>query len=401
MNRRLGFLLPLVVATLVAGVVPAAADDLDDDLQSVSRRITNLTSQIDDATAQRSALAAGLRDSEARLNDVLGSINGLRGELTELEGSIADRESSLAAVRDELSEQYALLARTRDELERAREASIEWAREAYMNAGQSSSDIAFSATALSEVALGVEYLDRLTRDSTAAADRYAVLAEREEAERDEIEATEAEIEVELAGLDAEKSALEATRELLQSRSDDLQAEYERQREILAAVETEIADWEGELTALEREQASIRQVIAERAAPAQSSVKPAAGRLVRPVPGAISSGFGPRIHPIYGTRKMHQGVDMNGSLGDPIRAANGGTVILAGAKGGYGTTVMIDHGGGMVTLYAHQSKLAVSTGDRVSAGEVIGYVGSTGLSTAPHLHFEVRINGTPVDPVKYL
>ena len=99
--------------------------------------------------------------------------------------------------------------------------------------------------------------------------------------------------------------------------------------------------------------------------------------------------------------MHNGLDMNGAQGSPIVAANGGTVILSGVKGGYGNTIMVDHGGGMVTLYAHQSTLAVGGGAKVSRGQVIGYVGSTGQSTGPHLHFEVRINGAPVNPANYL
>lgn len=99
--------------------------------------------------------------------------------------------------------------------------------------------------------------------------------------------------------------------------------------------------------------------------------------------------------------MHNGLDMHGNAGDPIRAAADGKVIFAGVKGGYGNAVMIDHGGGMVTLYAHQSKLLVKEGERVKAGDVIGLIGSTGLSTGPHLHFEVRLNGSPVDAAKYL
>jgi len=89
------------------------------------------------------------------------------------------------------------------------------------------------------------------------------------------------------------------------------------------------------------------------------------------------------------------------MGQPIVAAAGGTVIYAGVKGGYGNTLMVDHGGGMVTLYAHQSKFAVGYGASVGAGQVIGYVGSTGDSTGPHLHFEVRIGGGPVNPSRYL
>ena len=99
--------------------------------------------------------------------------------------------------------------------------------------------------------------------------------------------------------------------------------------------------------------------------------------------------------------MHNGVDMNASQGDAIKAAAAGTVILAGVKGGFGITIMIDHGGGMVTLYAHQSRLGSSVGQKVKAGETIGYIGSTGLSTGPHLHFEVRINGVPKNPASYL
>ena len=99
--------------------------------------------------------------------------------------------------------------------------------------------------------------------------------------------------------------------------------------------------------------------------------------------------------------MHNGVDMNAGSGQAIVAASSGTVIFAGVKGGYGNTIMVDHGGGMVTLYAHQSKFAVSAGQSVKRGQTIGYVGSTGVSTGPHLHFEVRIGGNPVNPAKYL
>jgi murein DD-endopeptidase MepM/ murein hydrolase activator NlpD len=99
--------------------------------------------------------------------------------------------------------------------------------------------------------------------------------------------------------------------------------------------------------------------------------------------------------------MHNGADMSAGSGTPIHACRAGTVVIAGGQGGYGNTTVIDHGGSMATLYAHQSSLAAREGAHVEAGEVIGYVGSTGMSTGPHLHFEVRLSGNPVDPAAYL
>jgi murein DD-endopeptidase MepM/ murein hydrolase activator NlpD len=125
-----------------------------------------------------------------------------------------------------------------------------------------------------------------------------------------------------------------------------------------------------------------------------------GTMIRPVNGPITSGFGYRIHPIFGYRRFHSGVDFGVGYGTPIRAADSGTVVYATGMGGYGNVIMINHGGGISTLYAHQSSFAV-TGGSVGKGQVIGYVGSTGWSTGPHLHFEVRVNGSPVDPMGYI
>jgi murein DD-endopeptidase MepM/ murein hydrolase activator NlpD len=116
---------------------------------------------------------------------------------------------------------------------------------------------------------------------------------------------------------------------------------------------------------------------------------------------IVSGFGYRSHPIYGSRRLHTGIDLDADSGDPIYAAGAGVVLSAGWRGGYGNCVVIDHGGGIGTLYGHMSSLGVSTGDTVGQGTRIGAVGSTGASTGPHLHFEVRTNGEPVNPVPYL
>jgi murein DD-endopeptidase MepM/ murein hydrolase activator NlpD len=127
-------------------------------------------------------------------------------------------------------------------------------------------------------------------------------------------------------------------------------------------------------------------------------RPAADASASPkTPGSISSGFGMRTHPIDGVQKFHTGVDLRGSEGTPILAAESGVVRSAGTRGGYGNAVEIDHGNGVSTLYGHASELGVKPGDHVEKGQQIGEVGMTGHATGPHLHFEVRVEGKPVDP----
>lgn len=136
--------------------------------------------------------------------------------------------------------------------------------------------------------------------------------------------------------------------------------------------------------------------ARRASPAQTH------KLVKwPVGGIVTDEFGWRIHPVYGTRHFHDGTDFNAEVGTPVVAAADGTVIMAQYYGGYGRAVKIDHGGGVVTMYAHLSSYAVEVGQAVSAGQVIAYSGNTGTSTGPHLHFTVIVDDEPVDPIDWL
>lgn len=126
-----------------------------------------------------------------------------------------------------------------------------------------------------------------------------------------------------------------------------------------------------------------------------------GALTWPADGPLTSGFGPRLHPVTGAHRLHAGIDIGAPAGAAVRAAAPGTVTFAGTMGGYGTTTTIDHGGGVSTLYAHQTATTVSPGEQVRAGDVVGRVGSTGVSTGPHLHFEVSVAGAPADPLGWL
>ncbi|HOP94578.1 MAG TPA: peptidoglycan DD-metalloendopeptidase family protein [Dictyoglomaceae bacterium] len=155
-----------------------------------------------------------------------------------------------------------------------------------------------------------------------------------------------------------------------------------------------------IATLEKESKEIENMIKKLAS---SSVQKAQkGKLSWPVIGSISSKFGMRPHPILGGAPLsHTGIDIAVAYGTPIKAAASGKVIYAGWYGGYGNLIILDHGGNISTLYGHLSKIVVKIGEEVAEGEIIGYVGSTGLSTGPHLHFEVRVTGSPVDPAGWL
>jgi murein DD-endopeptidase MepM/ murein hydrolase activator NlpD len=182
------------------------------------------------------------------------------------------------------------------------------------------------------------------------------------------------------------------------------AEYEAQatsqQDMIGRLHTDRRALEAAEVQLAKDSSTIATLIQQRSG-RTGVIRRGNGRMVYPCAGEITSNFGFRMHPILGYMKFHAGMDFGADYGSAIFAAESGTVIFAGWYGGYGNAVILDHGGSITTLYGHTSELYVEEGQTVQRGQPIAAVGSTGLSTGPHLHFEVRENGEPVDPIAYL
>lgn len=170
------------------------------------------------------------------------------------------------------------------------------------------------------------------------------------------------------------------------------------KDIVNKLNTDINAYERAENQYAREAAYLSSIINQSET---SETKLAEGNYIRPVAGRISSPYGYRTHPIFRRKKFHTGVDIAGRNKSPIRASNSGKVIYSGWYGGYGRVVIIDHGKSISTLYAHMSSISVSKGQKITKGQTVGYEGSTGYSTGPHLHFEVREGGKHTNPMKYI
>ena len=203
-------------------------------------------------------------------------------------------------------------------------------------------------------------------------------------------------------LEVEKRELSGIIRVIDKENSKIKSTISQNRKMIEKIQKDKSAYERSERELKRQSDSLANIISKSTKNSGVSV---GGGFIMPVAGRISSPFGWRTHPIFKSRTFHSGIDIAAPMGTPIKAANAGKVIYSGWYGGYGRVVILDHGSctgqPTTTLYAHQSKQKVTVGQNVVRGQIIGLVGSTGYSTGPHLHFEVRINGKPSNPNNYL
>lgn len=391
------------LAMFGASAAPAAAQSGGKSRQAeIERQINTLRSQVAEASAEEAALLGridGVRQRKQALDRELGVIEA---QIRTTEGELGAAEANLARLERELRTTQAKLRSTEERLAGARDDLRERAVAAYVGQPKAAiAGVALGVKSLRELSALRIYYRTIVQDQQEKVDRFRGL-------REEIDDLREQLDHSRAAASADRDAIARTKETLEgakrSRAElrrDVAAQEVAHQELLGEVKGRIAEFESKIKTLRRESDAIAARLRSIQA-GQGRTVVGRGVLAHPIPGArITSSFGSRVHPIFLTPRMHTGIDYGSSSGTAIRAAANGKVIYAGRYGGYGNATIVDHGGSLATLYAHQSSILVDEGQRVTKGQVIGRVGSTGFSTGPHLHFEVRVSGSPVDPMKYL
>lgn len=385
-----------LVAALLTGVVlcgtpafiMAEDEDLTNQLDSIQQQVNQQNAIKSDAETVIGSVSEQLRQIEGQLRQATTELNTITEQRVAVENDITLNERQLAEAQKRLEGREAVFYKR--------------VRDIYINGRLSYLDVVIGSKDFSDFANRLEVLKRII-------DSDINLISEIKKERAQIEAHKKKLEEDRAKLvELEKAALAKQAEIEQKKAERnvvLQKAQNDRAVAMQAIE-ELNASSAQISAMLKERQAARAAAAAAAAQAAGQGSSytwvqGTGQLGWPVSGEITSPYGYRVHPIWGTTIYHSGIDIGVDEGTPVHAADSGVIVWSGWMGGYGYAVVIDHGNGLSTLYGHNSELAVDEGQSVSKGQVVAYAGSTGNSTGPHVHFEVRENGDPVDPIGYL
>lgn len=316
-------------------------------------------------------------DVKSDLQALTGSIEEQQKEVDKIQADLDKKQAEIDASEAKISEAAAEIEQTKQEMAERQEGLEKRLRVMYKNGSVGYLDVLLGSNSLSEFLSNVELVQKIYSNDQDTLKELEKQHEELEAMRRELEKKKDALETERTALDEDRAgaqskvdALDEDKAALQSKLDELNAEADRISSEIVTKQDPKVEYDG-----------------------GTFMWPTTSRL-------ITSYFGFRTHPVTGIYTGHTGIDIGVGSGNPVYAAADGTVIIAGSYGGYGNAVVIDHGSGISTLYGHNSSVAVGVGQKVSRGEVVASSGNSGISTGPHLHFEVRINGSYVDPLSY-
>ena len=381
------------VSALLALVIFAMA------VVPVSPALAVSQSEIDALEEQRDELKAEREDMQAEIDALKDEQAGVLEQKRALDEQNEVYRQELELIEEQVELYTRLVDEKAAELEKAMAAEEEQlatyrqhVRAMEENGKYTYLSIIFGSKSLSELMSNLDMIGEIMEADKRIYDQYTEARERAEEIKAEYEATLEQLGEKQEEYEAEKAELEAkiaeASALIEQLEEEINSNYELYLEVLTQEEALESDIQNKIAELERQEAA-------------NSIT-STGTYIWPLPGySPGSAYGWRMHPIYHEMRFHAGEDIGAPTGTPILAADSGVAAVYPDNGnGYGNYIMINHGGGRVTLYAHMSAFAISNGASVTQGQVIGYVGSTGNSTGPHLHFEVRVNGATTDPKQY-
>lgn len=379
LKKKLG----IVFLACIMAILPIYADfafaETAEQLRSKLTEIEQRKQELENrkADAKREAEVANVE-----LDEILGQLRSLQVETSALQkktdvlqGKINDNKAKLAEKQAEIASRHKIYKKR--------------LRDIYMNGQINYLDVLLGAKDFSDFSSRMYLLQKIVKSDLT-------LIEQIKAAAAEIAARQKELDAEMRDMNASKAALEAKKAKVTAYRRSISRR-------IAKAEQVKADSNAEIDRLQASSNVVTEMLRnmESSSSGATQGSGASGAYMWPCRGEITSYFGWRTHPIFGTTRYHSGMDIAVDTGTPIHATNNGTVVYSGWLGGYGYCVMIDHGGGLVSLYGHNSSLNCSEGQYVNKGAVIAYAGSTGYSTGPHCHFEMRLHGEVTEPLNYL
>ena len=428
-RRRAGVALAVTLVVAAIALGGGAGAQTAADKTKIDQEIDATKKQVDTASAEEQRLLGLIEASTARKTALDAKVAGFDSQIASVQRQLDAAQSKLAALEAQQRATEAKLEESRRALVLAKEELGRQAIAAYTGQSEAASyaSMLLHASSLGDLASKRSYMRAVVGSQTEAIAATERLRDQVGDLGKQLEGSKAEAQGQRDVVASQRAGLQASRDAQAAARAEVQAEIAQTDKLKGEVVARKEEFEAHLDDLEEESAAIAETLKRRQAEAAAAARAATstttpsaapsggssgttaaaptkapGRLLTPVPGApVTSPYGYRIHPIYGTSRLHTGIDYGASEGTPIRASADGVVVSASWFGGYGNATIIDYGGGIATLVAHQSSMSVSAGQKVTQGQTVGRVGCTGDCTGPHVHFEVRVNGDPVNPANYL